>query len=932
MANQNDITKGCYIPSIEACDLWEHMNRDKKLFTDYIGFLPYSLELIKLNEQEEFSTFTSNRNPNKLLSRDVINVKFDNIVKDSEALRKLYQKQLDDADEQLKEIRKEYEENKCNWSNKQRLHRINTYLYKRSRRKLLNSIPDNWAKVSKEDLRHELYKNGFKITRIDKKTGKEEVDVYKMYKRSSSKSRKGQCLFIKVDLYKKMIKYSRMYLSFEEGESIDLASLSAYQSLVTSSIEAVKVIDPNSILVVDEVISRWIETETVNVIKTVDGKVDSVPDDKYEVKNSIFDGEALLDSEFFEEGQSMLLLRSHWTKAAAFSTNLQTFFKDYAEEHGEDYDTWKVPSMFGEEVPVKSIKMILNPTCIKFLKMSHLFKKEGENEKDHGHLWQKRIWEHWKTVVESEGNVWGVCKHDKTNRRDTIDGMPLQRMSYQMVNSLLASAPEIEELSQFEINYIMDLKNKPEKFIKHVQLNLNKNDDIEEDDEDERNKIDYFSSDKMFIDLYSMNKEIIHNSAFKKFRADTIADYVKDVKRGRLKIVGDYATLFSCPLEYLYKAVGAIGNEINVPIGLKENEVYTTLFGKEGFGEEFTICRNPHTSVSNIWIGKCTYNEDIKEYFNLSPNVIVINTIRENVMNRLSGCDMDSDTAVVFRDEHLLNLAKKVYGKYNVCVNELDADKTPYTLTTKSMAELDHTLAKSTTEIGSIINLSQLCSSLYFHYLNNGKNKNDELVKEIYKQTDILTILSMCSIDSAKRQYKIKIGSELRKIQKYVSDIVNKDFEGNKPNFFQYIDKKESVTFTHYDTPMDYLYDILSNLDDADSVDTWKFRKFLDKVSIDNANRKQRKKVEELVTELTNELKSIHSKKLKKKEKNKKISDTLHFYLKKIGKLKIKPDTMYSILKDIDDKKYSSIKLHLMNCLYQAHTETFLNCFKKSHG
>lgn len=935
MTKVNDITKGVYLPSIEACDIWEHMNRDKKLFTDYIGFLPYSLELRHLNQQKDFTTFTSSRNPNKLLSRDVINVKFENIVKDSEALRKLYKKQLDDADEQLQEINQEFESNKGSWSDKKRLHRINTYLYKRSRRKLLNSVPDNWEKVSKKDLRHVLYKNGFKIKQVNKETGEVKWIQYKMYKRSSSKSRKGQCLFVKENLYDEMINWSRMYLPFQEGEAVDLSSLSAYQSLVTSSIESVKVIDPNSILVVDEVFSRWEESDMVNVIKTVNGKVDSVPTSNHTIENSIFDGEALLDSEFFEEGQSMLLLRSHWTKAAAFSTNLQTFFKDYAENNGKDYDTWKVKSMFDEEISVKSIKMVLNPTCIKFLKMSHLFKQEGENEKDHGHLWQKRIWEHWKTVVESEDNIWGVCKHDKTNRRDTLDNMPLQRMSYQMVNSLEASAPEIKELSQFEVNYIMDLKDKPDEFMRHVKLNLNKNDDIEEDDdesEDERNKIDYFSSDKMFIDLYSTNKDIIHNSAFKKFKADTIADYVKDVKRGRLKLVGDYCTLFSCPLEYLAKAVGDIENEINKPIGLKGNEVYTTLFGKKGFGEEFTICRNPHTSVSNIWIGKCTYNEDIEKYFNLSPNVIVINTITENVMNRLSGCDMDSDTAVVFRDEYLLNLAKKVYGKYNVCVNELDADKTPYTLTTNDMATLDHTLARSTTEIGSIINLSQLCSSLYFHFINNGKNKNDELVKEIYKQTDILTILSMCSIDSAKRQYKIKIGSELRKIQKYVGTIVNKDFEGNKPNFFQYIDKKENVTFDHYETPMDYLYDILSNLNDAEGVDTWKIKEFLNKVSIDKANRKQRGKVEELVKELTNELKSIHSKKLKKKEKNIKLSDAMNFYLKKIGKLKIKQDTMYSILKDIDSKKYSSIKLNLMNCLYQAHKETFLNCFKKSHG
>lgn len=919
--NQNnlDIANGVYLPSIEACDIWEHMNRDREIYSEYVGFLPYSLELRKLVQQKEFNTFTSNRNPNKLLTRDVINVKFENIVQSGLKKKERIDKKISDKKIEIEQFETKFdatEDQTVKQEIKIKMEQIKAYI--NTLKEIKDSISDKWESVSKQELRNDLYENGFTITRVNKKTGEVIKDTYKLYKRTSSKSRKGQCLMIKESLYDEMIKWSRMYMDFKEGESIDLASVSSYSALVTSSIEKVIEINPENILVVDEVISQWKESDVVNVVKLVKGEVDSVPESNYLIENSIFDGEMLLDSELFDANQSMMLLRSHWTKGAAFSTHMQKFFKHYAAKKGLDYDTMTVTDLFNREINVKNIKLILNPTCIKFLKMSYLFKKEGENEKDHGLLWKRRIWDYFKGVLESEGNLWGVCKHDKTNRRGEVDGLPLQRLSYQMVNSLESTPDDIKELAKFEIEYIENLKNYPDKFIKHVKRSI-------KEENDDSNKIDYFSSAKMFVDLYSVDNEIIHTPAFKKFKANTIYDYVKEVKQGHLRLIGDYATLFSCPMNYLYHAAGETTLE---PIGLKNNEVYTTLFGDKGFDKEFTIFRNPHTSASNIWIGKNTYVEDIKEYFDLTPNVIVINSIRENVMNRLSGCDFDSDATAVFFDETLLKLAHKSYGKYKVCVNGLEADKTEYTLTPHSMAKLDHILARATTEIGSIVNEGQLCNALYFDYLHRGVVR-----KDIYKHTDVLTVLSMCSIDNAKRKYKINIGSELRKIQKEIAGIVKENFEGKKPNFFKYIDKKENTVFAHYNTPMDNLYEIITNnLDAANGVTTRSFKNYLKKVNVDKANRKQRERVRELASELVNELESIHSKRYKRKEKNTKLSDTMTEYLGKIGKLKIKPDTMYSILKDIDDKKYRPIRLHLLNCLYQVHTETFLDCFKKSHG
>jgi hypothetical protein len=55
-------------------------------------------------------------------------------------------------------------------------------------------------------------------------------------------------------------------------------------------------------------------------------------------------------------------------KACAFRTRLQQFFRDYAAEHGIDYDTWKLLDMFGQSHPVKDIEIVTTDNAIKWRK------------------------------------------------------------------------------------------------------------------------------------------------------------------------------------------------------------------------------------------------------------------------------------------------------------------------------------------------------------------------------------------------------------------------------------------------------------------------------------------------------------------------------------------------------------------------------------
>ena len=170
-----------------------------------------------------------------------------------------------------------------------------------------------WHEVSQYDLRNKLYTEGFIFNGVR----------YVVYKRSSAKSRIGQCLFIKEKLYEPMIKWSRMGIEFRDDNiDIDFPSLLAYESLVGSSLEDTIPINPNNILIIDDVNSTF--RRISNVVRTgSDGYLDSFLEESL-ITNSLFDGESLLESDYFPKGKSMMLLRNHMFKSATFSCNIQS--------------------------------------------------------------------------------------------------------------------------------------------------------------------------------------------------------------------------------------------------------------------------------------------------------------------------------------------------------------------------------------------------------------------------------------------------------------------------------------------------------------------------------------------------------------------------------------------------------------------------------
>ncbi len=889
---END-NNNIYIMPLEAAEIYEHMHRDKELLRRYVGMIPFSSELEQLHEQK-LKVFNSKRY-NKKMTNDIINVKFKQKVKSAEEIIKLKLKRNKGIKDEKKraEIDKEIEELKAkkDWI----------------AIKVDDEIDKDTNQIKTKGLRTLFYENGFTLEIDDKKI------EYVVYKRSSAKSRTGQVLFIRKALRDKMIKWARMGMDLEGRNDVDYPSLLAYESLVSSNIEGYVEINPDNILIVDDVKSIFpIDCNVVE--KDENGKLVSKPANGYMMKNDIFDGEGLLQSDYFDKcGRSdkgMILTRQHMFKSCLFNTNIQKFFMDYAEENSIDFDTWKLTNMFNQPIFAKDVHCIITSASLKALKFSNI---KGSRPK---------MWEHWKKKVANEKCMFGIVKSDKPSKRgEDKKGNILQQTSYQMLNSMPISHEEMKELSKYEYDYILKLKNDDDVYIEYLRVNANR-----------------INANNMLVDLYERNKSITGLELFKNKRKKDIHKYVNHVKKGKIRLPGDYLTIMGNGKELLYHAIcrlpvdkdGVLDYEAwkNQMI-LKDNEVYTTLCD---FDFEYTCFRNPHTSQSNVLVVKNKNSSFIAEYFNLSGNIIYTNAINFPIQRILSGQDLDSDTLVLFMSCKLLELAKKCYvgeSNYRVCVNNIEPSPNTYTVNDTDKARIDNILAKSQRVIGEVVNLGQFYMSTYWDLVNRDY-QNARKLNELLMGVDICTILSEISIDQAKRIYDIDIEEQIKNLRE-CSMLGDK-----KPLFFKFISRKKAKT-KYYKTSMDYLQKILENLPDADDKDIVDIKKLLNTIDARKVKHRQVKGIVRVITKMSNKIKNIEAKypeskelnKSDKKEKYRDIDYIINEFMHKVKVYKIKVETIYAILCDVFSERLEcKYKLDLLNALYKANKEVFLNTFK----
>ena len=646
--------------------------------------------------------------------------------------------------------------------------------------------------LSKEELRTKFYNEGVDVEYVFRNRNgdirKRETLHYKMLYRSTGKAKKGSCMFIIDSLYEKAKNF--LYMGIElPDENPMIVEISAYAPLVSSGIVGKVKIDPKNILVLKDV-DRFFNTNVISIETDKDKHCYAKHISDYKLKNTLFDGQALIDSSIFPQwGNGYILLRHHFCKMAAFNTNIQDFFKDY---FGDKYETATVKDMFGNEHFVKDIQLITTDNALKWIKF-------------------KKSYDYWSKWVYDNDCQFGIVKTAHESKLGNV-----QKMSYQMVNSLDESImPNVVKES---VEYVERLKTDHDFFLEYLRKNQN------------------FSNDyDVLISLCEHNKEFYRSSYFRSRKKKIIETYVLNLKSGKIIQNADNLTVVGSPYAMLLYA--ATGNESVVDSDDTfqfENgtiQCYTERFDD---GEHLAFFRSPFNSKNNLLYLHNHYDERFSKYFNFGNNIIAINMIGTDAQDRANGMDMDSDFGLTTNQSDIVEHARKCYLNYPTIVNNIPKEQNVYKNTMDDYAKIDNGLAKSQTDIGESSNLAQIAQTYACTFPE--ETKYDDYVST-------LSILAQIAIDNAKRRFDIDVSKEIDRIKE------DMNIKNNKyPVFWKLIKRGFNTNNINkgLTCPMNYLYNLnISKF--RDKSPTLPMSYFFIQHPLEK-DKKQCKKVEELVS------------------------------------------------------------------------------------
>ena len=647
-----------------------------------------------------------------------------------------------------------------------------------------------YKQLSKEDLRQKFYNEGVTVEYISRKRNSEiikrESIHYKMLFRSTGKAKKGSCMFIRDSLYEKAKDYLYMGITLPADNPM-IVEISAYAPLVASGIVGRVYINPKNILILKDV-DRFFTTNVVSIETDNERRCVARHIDDYELKNTLFDGQALIDSSIFPSwGNGYILLRQHFSKMAAFNANIQKFFRDY---YGEQYETATVKDMFGYEHFVKDIEMITTDNAMKWIKFGISY-------------------DYWCEKVNENGNLFGIVKTAHESKLGHV-----QKMSYQMVNSL--SEEIMESVVKDSVDYIEQLKNDNEFFLEYLNKNQNFSNDYE-----------------VLIALCRHNPDFTRSEYFRERKKNIIKAQVMKLKSGEVIQNAENLTVVGSPYAMLlYAATGDESSVDNDDTFFQEAgtiQCYTERFNS---GEYLAFFRSPFNSKNNLSYLHNVYSRNMDRYFNLGRQCIAVNMIGTDFQDRNNGSDQDSDFGYTTNHADIVAHAKYCYQNYPTIVNNIPKEKNVYSNTMDDYAAIDNGLAKSQTDIGESSNLAQIAQT-YDCTFDNPKFAD---------YVCILSVLAQCAIDNAKRRFDVDIAGEIARIK------TDMDVSSNKyPDFWRIIKrgfKRQNIN-PDLHCPMNYLCGLELNRV-RDCSPTIPMDELFIKHPLEKS-RKQSRKVEELI-------------------------------------------------------------------------------------
>lgn len=779
--------------------------------------------------------------------------------------------------------------------------RLNTFLENLEKNK------SKCVKMSKAEIREKYYTEGVSITyKAYNQHGKEiayrqQTIKYRMLYRTPGKAKKGTCMFVDERIYDKV--HDFLYMGIKPPkDKAPIVELGAYSSLITSSIEGRVQIKPNEILCLKDVDS-FFKTKVLSVETDADKHCYIQEKNDYEVVNTLFDGQGLIDESIFPEwGDGYILLRHHMTKLAAFKTRIQQFMKDY---YGEAYDTATVKDMWGRDVRVKDIKLITTNNAFKWIKFGVSY-------------------DYWSSWIRRNGCQFGIVKTAHKSKLGDV-----QRMSYQMMNSLeIESMPAVCSKT---VEYINKLKTDNKTFLNFLEKNINFSNDYE-----------------VLLALCEHNKDFVNSTYFRERRQAIINAYVLNFKNGRSIQDADNLTIVGSPYAMLLHSVGE--DPFTDPTLVPESGIIQCYTERFEDGEYVAAFRSPHNSRNNIGYLHNVKNPLMKKYFDLGQLCIAVNLNKTDFQPRLNGCDQDSDSVYATNQPQIVEHARYCYEKYPTIVNNIPKDSNIYKYDMRDFAKVDNALAASQLAIGESSNLAQI--ALTYTYNFEDRKYQDYVC--------ILSVLAQIAVDSSKRKFDLDIQGEIKRIKK------DMNLEENGLPFFWLITKRDKrkvrteekrrerdqknkqnimkKVCPSLDCPMNYLYrlkfDRITN--DTEPMD---MSEFWLKYDFESCRRKS-KQVESLIQNYSlkvydynsNDKKDDSDYLLLRDDFDKLVEDIRKIYISKnyLGMMSWLINRAFCIGEGVkrnktqmDSKLYKN-RVILLKVLYSVSPEVFLQCFVKN--
>lgn len=921
-----------------------------KCINRYKGSMDYSLLTIHIKKNYK-NVIKLNEDVKRFFSNDFVTVKFKysyngiinnvqynsliyileerkeekgNLYKIKDALKK-EKSNLDEKDNKRKDINK-------------KMHEINNEI-KRCKAKMksiidqLKDIKDEYI-IDTKELRNRLYRDGFTINVNGK-----ETRFIRLY-RSSGSARVGKINFVNEKYYEKLIEWLMAGIDYKNRSDLDLPSLEAYTSLVTSSIINTFKLKPENILLIDDKKPSFTNTVmATELLEVKDNAGNAVKDKKgnivkelhtdvaeKEIFNNLFDGESLLSKEVFIENgyedKAVLQLRNIFYKGIGINTDIQKFFDNNGIKSIEQLKAVKGNITLATDI--NQIKLITTKSSIKYMKY--------------------KSFKDWISIMQ---DTWGICKYDK-GQEHNFNGMASTH--YQLLNTLGMSKDNMKELLKDTIDYIKLLKNDISVFKLHLGLVKDESledIDLDELNEDEVQELDSFKTNAEFIlQMLNINEDFAKTKICRNFKYETIKNYIKNVKKGHVLVNGTYAVVINSAYEYLLASIGKYEDKSET-LGI--GECFTAKFNE---GEDVLGVRSPQPTMSNMTVFENVQAGKLADYFNVkSENVIYISAIGWNIMELESSMDFDGDAMLITNLKSITHHCKKLNEKINVKGKEINrflvsTDFTPKksiprNYTPKDLSGTD--IKCSQGKIGECINLVQMLNSVYWD--KKYKGASEEELLEFYKDISNLNVLSCIIIDSAKKESSVNVQGEMNKIRakNYLGKVTiikdGKDKEiGIRPYFFKYLDGGKDYKFKKFHTGMDYLAEIMEKVDRKNRDDengNVTIKSLLIKQTGCNY-RKGIDNIVDLIKQMQIEVSNIYQSKDENTDKFRQAEDIRQDYESKIRKIKITPEMIYTILRRMDigekDKnskfaEYTKIGRNLLRTLYKIHKNNFLKCF-----